>query len=211
LNLSFFDDLLFQLSEGLPGEDAHLEMSPLYRMKSSVGLEMNPDYKDSAVAVILYYEDDSVFGIITQRNEYNGQHSGQISFPGGKKELHDEDLKATALRESFEEIGVTTLEYMGELTPVYIPVSNFKMSPFLFFSSSKPETIPDPREVAEIIHFDIKQLLLDENVGLTEIKLPDGTLRNEIPCFVIENKVIWGATAIVLNELKVILKKISFE
>jgi 8-oxo-dGTP pyrophosphatase MutT (NUDIX family) len=211
LNNTFLKKLIYQVSHQLPGEDSHLEMSPLYRMKSSVALAINSNYKESAVAVILYLERDTIYGIVTQRNEYNGQHSGQISFPGGKKDENDLDLRATALRESFEEIGVNTayLEFVGELTPVYIPVSNFKMSPFLFYCQSRPQTSPDPREVAEIIHFEIQQLLNENNVGTTEIKLPDGTIRKEIPCFHLENKVIWGATAIVLNELKVILNNLK--
>ncbi len=211
--MSLIAKIKTQIEEALPGEDAHLEMSPLYRQKSSEALKNNPNYKESAVAVILFEAaagSGEYYCILTQRSTYTGKHSGQMSFPGGKPESNDASLLATALRETFEEIGIESilLEHIGNLTPVYIPVSNFKMNPFIFYCSEIPKFQLDPREVDAVINFKLTDLANDFTKSETEITLPDGTIRSNIPCFVLNEKIVWGATALVLNELKQILTAI---
>jgi len=100
---NFLENLVDVLKKGIPGEDAHLKMSPLNRGKSSQAILGNTTYKESAVAVILYPKEQSIECILTQRQEYKGKHSGQISFPGGKKEAVDIHIEYTARRETFEE------------------------------------------------------------------------------------------------------------
>jgi 8-oxo-dGTP pyrophosphatase MutT (NUDIX family) len=120
-----------QLLEDLPGEHSHQKMSPLNRPLTSDALKNTSNYRESAVAIVLFESNNQIECILTQRPEYDGSHSGQVSFPGGKKEDTDEHLEATARRECKEEIGVElSLEnYLGELSPVYIPVSRFLVLP----------------------------------------------------------------------------------
>jgi 8-oxo-dGTP pyrophosphatase MutT (NUDIX family) len=145
---------------------------------------------------------------LIQRPSYDGSHSGQVSFPGGKRELSDENLAFTAIRECWEEVGIRLSEnhLIGKLTSVYIPVSNFHVEPFLFYYSEKPDFKADEREVESIFTITMNELLDDSNLDQMEVKISTNLTMKNIPCFNIANKQIWGATALILNELKMILK-----
>ena len=145
-----------------------------------------------------------------KRSEYKGVHSGQICFPGGAKEPKDKSSKHTAIRETFEEIGlVFEPEYIiGSLSPLYIPVSNFKVQPYVAHFDSKPKYVIDPMEVDNILEVDHKDILNDDNEEVRTIKHSQG-FELETPCFVFDQKVVWGASAMILAELKVILKTIN--
>ncbi|MBI1836067.1 MAG: CoA pyrophosphatase [Flavobacteriia bacterium] len=203
----FFQKLIHAFENQLPGESVHQEMAPSNRPLSSWGIANNTDYKESAVSVIIYPNQSTLKTIVIQRPEYEGNHSGQISFPGGKKEKNDPNLEHTARRECFEEIGIPINkgQLLGELTKVYIPVSNFIVYPYVFYVTEIPNLIRDLREVAEIVHFDLKELSKPENIDMMEIQFQNGKTKKNIPCFTIANKKIWGATALILNELKHLL------
>lgn len=208
MSIELFHELNIKFKSELPGEKAHQEMAPIDRPISSFALKNASNIKESAVAIIIYPDNHQFHSILIQRPIYEGTHSGQIAFPGGKKEENDLHLEHTARRESFEEIGLpeNASMFIKELTKVYIPVSNFVVYPFVFYIDSKPELIADTREVADIIHFPLEQLLDDENKSTLEINFSNGALKKEVPCFTIQNKKVWGATALILNELKWILK-----
>jgi len=193
---------------GLPGESAHQKLAPINRPISSLALKENTNYKESAVAVILHLINEKPHIILTERQVYKGAHSGQISFPGGKKENDDSNLKNTAIRETSEEIGILLHEnhFITQLTQVYIPVSNFLIEPYLFILNNEISDFNlNEREVANLIHFPIEKLL-DESIKSTmEIKLPNGLIQKNIPCFQYNKKNIWGATALILNELREII------
>lgn len=202
--------LLDRITKGLlnlPGEAAHGEAMPLNRPYTSTALRESMDYRESAVSVILYKENDSLKCILIQRPEYDGTHSNQIAFPGGKRDPEDINLTHTAIRECYEEISVLLHldNLIGKLTPVFIPVSSFLVQPFVFFVDGRPDTIPEEREVAEIIHFDLAQLLKADVMKLQDMKFKDGLIRKNIPYYSIENKVVWGATAMMLAEIRAIL------
>ena len=192
----------------LPGEAAHFEMYPK-RGISSEELKDAVDYKKSAVLALMY-EDAGTKMILTQRHEYKGKHSGQISFPGGKMEDEDESIMQTALRETQEEIGVhpKDIEILGSLTDVYIPVSRFLVHPFIGYHKTVPKLKREEKEVKEIFSFDIEDLLLEDTLQKRDIKAADGLTLKNVPCFILENKIVWGATALMLNEIKVLLKRI---
>ena len=116
----------------LPGEESHLEMIP-FRKPSSSYKSNYSTAKESAVMCLIFEKNNELFGLLMERTEDGGKHSGQVSFPGGKKELTDDNLLDTALRETYEEIGIQyqTVTVLGELTRVYIPVSNFLVQPFI--------------------------------------------------------------------------------
>lgn len=202
------DILKPELFLNLPGEDAHLELSPMGRKKSSEALMEASDYRESSVALhILDLHDPKI--LLTQRASYQGTHGGQISFPGGKMEQEDPNPSYTARRESFEETGLPLnrgLE-LGQLTQVYIPVSRFLVKPFVYLHPEMDwQWKKDPREVQEIFFLPFEELLNDSLRRSTDIEVSQGlTLRN-IPCFTYQERIIWGATAIVLNEFKQLLR-----
>ena len=145
-----------------------------------------------------------------KRPEYKGVHSGQICFPGGAQEPQDQSSKYTAIREMHEEIGVRLDigQVIGELSPLYIPVSNFVVRPYLAYLDSKPSYTLDPLEVDNIIEVDLDGIMDDNNEGVRTIKHSQG-FELETPCFVFNKKVVWGASAMILAELKEIIKKIN--
>ncbi|WP_107037984.1 NUDIX hydrolase [Brumimicrobium mesophilum] len=198
------EDIRKYLTYRLPGEDAHIPMSPMGRGRSSEALSRSINHRESAVALIIYEYQNELKCILTERSPYRGMHSGEICFPGGKMEESDEDLKQTAMRESVEEIGLKYegFELLGKLTPVFIPVSNFSIQPFVFYYTQAPVFVPNIREVAEIFTFPIQQLFEKDIIKKTRIKLSGNRVLDDTPYFDINNKVVWGATALILHEFK---------
>jgi 8-oxo-dGTP pyrophosphatase MutT (NUDIX family) len=145
-----------------------------------------------------------------QRPEYDGTHSGQVSFPGGKVEEFDEDRIATALREAREEVRIIPEEVtiLGQLSELYIPPSNFLVFPIVGYSNKRPDFIPDEREVVDIIELPLAEILKPENIGTTSI-VANKIFRFDSPTFVFNERIVWGATAMMLAELKVLLEEIS--
>ena len=160
--------------------------------------------------MILFCEDDAgkTFIPLTERMTYNGVHSGQVSLPGGKFEHGDADLASTALRECYEEIGVTEIDILGKLTPLFIPVSNFLVHPYIGVSKIKnPLMKNQEREVKTILRVNIHDLLNDNIIKQGSINV--GEMKIKTPWFEVENLKVWGATAMILSELKEVMKTIS--
>jgi 8-oxo-dGTP pyrophosphatase MutT (NUDIX family) len=207
-NSAIYEKIKRELSD-LPGERAHMEMSPL-RGRSSEELKKAQSFKVSAVLALIYQQDGQLFSLLTERQTYKGKHSGQMSFPGGKMEDFDKNPGETALRETQEEVGIAPhkIELLGQLTDVYIPVSQFLVHPFLGYTATRPITKKEEREVQSIIHFPLEELLDNNNRIETRIKMDNGMILKDVPAFQIQNKIVWGATALMLNELKEILNRI---
>ena len=206
---SFLDTFNLILNSGLPGELAHKEVLPINRKYTSEALKFSNSFRQSAVGILLYPKDSSIHSILIQRPEYDGNHSNQLAFPGGKMDPDDPDLIHTARRECFEEVALPfgTGKLIGELTQVYIPVSNFLVQPYLFFMEELPPLTPDQREVKSIISFDIFKLTKDEILKSTDIHISKGLIRKNVPYYDINGHIVWGATAMMLSELKVLLKQ----
>lgn len=198
------DDIRKHLTYRLPGEDAHIPMSPNGRGRSSEAIKQAVNYRESAVALIIYEKNNELKGVLTERSPYRGMHSGEVCLPGGKMEDFDENLQQTAIREAVEEIGLKYegFQLLGELTPVFIPISNFSIQPFVFHYTEPPVFIPNIREVAEIFSFPIRQLFEKNTIKKTRIELAGNRVLDDIPYFDINNKVVWGATALILHEFK---------
>jgi len=135
------------------------------------------------------------------------RHQGQIAFPGGQQDQSDRDLAQTALREAHEEIGIPpeAVRLLGALTPLYIPVSNFHVFPFLGITNLKPEFIPQVSEVSGILEISLQQLLDPSLQTKTTIRYRPGLHIDDVPCFRFGEKVIWGATAMITSELNELL------
>ena len=137
-----------------------------------------------------------------KRASYNGTHSSQISFPGGKKDSDDLNLEATALRETEEEVGIDrmAIEILRPLTKTYIPPSNFWVSPFLGFIKTTP-IFKTNEEVDFLIEVPLSDLLDKRSLSLEN--LSTSYMKNiDVPCFKLNNYVVWGATAMILSEIK---------
>jgi 8-oxo-dGTP pyrophosphatase MutT (NUDIX family) len=199
--------------QSLPGEDAHEAMAPGGRMRSSEALQNAQVVKESGVSIHVFEKNKEARILLTQRTNYKGTHGGQVAFPGGKLEELDKSIEDCARRESWEETGIPKEagETLGQLTEIYIPVSQFRVRPFVIFHDEfNFELVPEQREVAEIFSIPFRFLLDENSVEKVNIPLsPQFTLK-DVPCFKYEDKIIWGATAIILNEFKVMLKNLEF-
>lgn len=206
---NFLGQLKEQLLE-LPGEEAQYQMAPLSRKKISDFSDRIHSARKSAVLIILYPSNDSINTILIQRPNYEGVHSGQIAFPGGKYEESDIELSNTALREANEEIGidVSNIQLLGRLTDLYISPSNFIVSPFIGFTSELNDLIPNNYEVSKIIHTDLFNLNKEYIKGIKSIEHSNG-YKIKTPYYEIEGFTVWGATAMMISELNAIVKRIT--
>ncbi|PTM04887.1 MAG: coenzyme A pyrophosphatase, partial [Bacteroidetes bacterium] len=164
--------------------------------------------KKAAVLVLIENNNNQPQVVLILRTTYKGTHSGQVSFPGGKREKEDVDFLDTALRESEEEIGISRndLQVLGALSPIYIPPSNFLVYPFVAISHKVLDKVPEEKEVAGIYTLALDQLFASDTLRETEISSGSG-IKVKVPAFHISDLKIWGATAMMLCELKYILKK----
>jgi 8-oxo-dGTP pyrophosphatase MutT (NUDIX family) len=156
--------------------------------------------------MILLYEDEGVVKFpLIKRHEYTGAHGGQVSLPGGKAETGEDAIQA-ALRECEEEIGVPahTIDVLGTLSDFLVIPSNYIVTPVVASIATRPLFKPDAYEVARILEARLTEIS-DENAMKQKEILVAGKYRMTAPHFEIENEVVWGATAMMLNEFRVIL------
>jgi 8-oxo-dGTP pyrophosphatase MutT (NUDIX family) len=194
----------------LPATQAHLKMVPLDRIQSISNLNIegkNP--KSAAVMMLFYPKNGRTHLVLIVRNSYEGVHSAQIAFPGGKYEVEDITFEKTALRETYEEIGIhpDSMEIIRPFTHLYIQPSNFLVYPFLGICKNEIIFIPDTSEVADIIELPLSVFLAEDVV--VSVMISTSYANNiMVPAFKIEDHIIWGATAMMLSELKEVLKKV---
>lgn len=202
------------LQNNLPGQAAQLIMAPSTRPNIDLDAINAKAYKPSAVMILFCQDADGKWFLpLTQRFSYNGAHSGQISLPGGKFDKVDLSLEQTAIRECFEEIGVKNdVEVLGKLTSLHIPVSGFMVEPYVgIYTKKQPEFKLQEREVKTIIKLKMLDLHNNSIVQRGNIDLSDNDrgFKIEAPYFLIEEQYkIWGATAMILSELKTVTKSI---
>jgi len=208
----FVENVRRELNNELPGEEAQLLMSPLNRATQKQALKLIPNPTPSAILILLYPLNNIPHTILMVRNSYNGHHSGQVSFPGGKVEASDQNLSQTALREFEEEMGVNTekVEIIGELSSLIIPPSGFKVSPFIGVARSSIYPKPDKIEVAETIESSIKYLFDAGNKSVQIVHSSAANTKLKAPAYLINGNVIWGATAMILSELESLCKRFNF-
>lgn len=165
--------------------------------------------KEAAVNILLYKkEDEWHLPLMVRSKNERDRHSGQISLPGGKRESYDPDFAHTALRETHEELGIDTkrIELLRELSPVYIPPSNFFVYAFVSVTHSDPLFKLQQGEAEELIEMPL-QLLLDLPEPPQTLELPQ-TQGVAVPVIPFGDYIVWGATAMVLSEFSYLLKKV---
>jgi 8-oxo-dGTP pyrophosphatase MutT (NUDIX family) len=201
----FADLLKTEIQKGLPGTEVQWQMASSDRMVRDFPRIPGKDARVAAVLILLYPYNGSVYTIFMQRPDYNGVHSGQISFPGGKKEPSDDDVIQTAIREANEETGVNPekISIVGTLTPLFIPVSNTIVTPVVAWIKDKPVFSYQVDEVVFLFDADIKRFFDPSIIKIKPFKIGKETI--DIKYFEYEGHMIWGATAMILHELLIIL------
>lgn len=209
-----FDDFLKYVpkieKETLLAAKAHQKMAPLERISFLKEVQFYDIQPRKAAVLMLFYPKNGVTHLaLIVRNSYPGVHSSQIGFPGGKVELSDIDLQETALRETHEEIGIPAhkVTIIKPFSEIYIPPSNFMVSPFMGIASEELIFTPDPREVKRVLEFPLAEFL-DENT-ITNTKMTTSYATDiEVPAFKVDKFIVWGATAMMMSELKETLKNV---
>jgi 8-oxo-dGTP pyrophosphatase MutT (NUDIX family) len=200
------DQLRVRLQQPLPGAIAHQAMRavPVGNVLPNFTHKVPP--RPGSVLILLYPDQDKIVFPLIQRPEYVGAHSGQVSLPGGKAEA-GEDIITTALREGEEEIGINRndVEILGCLSEFFVIPSNFLVTPVIGFVHSAPALTPDAVEVERILLADVNELVAPNAIETKEI-LAAGKFTMRAPHFLVDGRVVWGATAMMLNEFREVLK-----
>ena len=200
--------LIEAFKKPLPGIEVQYKMAPYSRITRKQAHELDKNPKLSATLALLFEKDNTPHILLMLRNSYNGVHSSQVSFPGGRVEEYDRNFQETALREFSEETGMPSsdVQIIGKLTDVYIPPSRFLVYPFVGFSRKPTNFFPDSEEVAELIEMPLQVLLDDATIEEKEIHIQSIDKKLNTPAFIYNDYVIWGATAMMLSELKEMIK-----
>jgi 8-oxo-dGTP pyrophosphatase MutT (NUDIX family) len=210
MTYSYFQNFRAKIVKNeLPGREAQLLMTPESRQQELMNLDVDSLSPKLASVLCLLYpnEKNELYFPLILRNKYPGVHSNQVGFPGGGFGKKDKDFLACALRETEEEIGVNANNVLSlrQLSDVYIPPSNFLVKAFVGMLEHTPAFKADPNEVQQIIHVPLKDLLNDAK--LTQKRLSTSYASSiEVQAFEFEGFIVWGATAMILSELKVLLK-----
>jgi 8-oxo-dGTP pyrophosphatase MutT (NUDIX family) len=205
---SIRDRLFSRLRQPLPGLEAQLRLAHPDRIRNVRERKIPDDARISSVLVLLYPTDTDVHFPLIVRPDYPGVHSGQVGLPGGKQEPEDSSLSVTALRETQEEVGIhpSSIELLGPLTPLYIPPSGFLVHPFVGWLGRSPEFTTDPTEVASLFEVPVSRLIDPNAVSEERIRLQNG-LQLTTPAFRFNDRIVWGATAMILSEFGEVWKQ----
>ncbi len=190
------------LARPLPGLEAQLRMAPKPRTGWDP-LKFPEDARDAAAMLLLYPHNEVVNIALTVRGSELRNHTGQVSFPGGRVD-DGEGIEEAALREAHEEVGVDprSLEILGRLTPLHIPVSRYILHPVVAVTPARPAFQRAEWEVARIIEAPI-DLLQDPETVKREVRtrvVNGQEIDVDVPFYDVDGERVWGATAMVLAE-----------
>jgi 8-oxo-dGTP pyrophosphatase MutT (NUDIX family) len=205
---TFIEKLSIRLQKSLPGQDAHDKMASESRLKLKMP-SPNERTRESAVLILFYPSKNKIFVPLILRPQYDGVHGGQMAFPGGRAEKEDENLIRTAMREAQEEIGVrlTDIKVIGQLTKLFIPPSNFFVQPIIGFMNHKPDFYPDAHEVDKVIEVALEEIINPEIIGRKMLNFRG--LDINAPFYQIQDHTVWGATAMMISELLIVIQEIE--
>tara|TARA_B100001250_G_C19770622_1_gene777003 strand:+ start:326 stop:949 length:624 start_codon:yes stop_codon:yes gene_type:complete len=206
MNKQFINQLKERLKKPLPGKKAQSIMMVKSKTPFQVTNELNT-IKHSSVLILLFFKDNCWNFFLTKRTQHVNHHKGQISLPGGVHE-GNESLQETAFRETEEEIGIPSkdINLIGELTPFYVPISNFKIFPFIGWLKIKPEIKIEIKEVEKIFSISLDEFILESTQKSKKDILHNNVVT--IPYYNINNEIVWGATSVILSEFKQLILEI---
>jgi len=195
------------LREPLPGYEVQKRMEPSVRADFLGNTTPNLATRKSAVMILLYPSDQGLKFVLIKRQTYDGPHSGQVSLPGGKFDESDVSIEETALRETYEEVGVepNVITILGKLTELFIPISNLLVQPFVGFIAQKPQFTPNLQEVEYIVEVDVAHLLEDSRKSVKVINSHGRPIT--APFYIFQNEMVWGATAMILSEFEEVVRR----
>lgn len=212
MNFSDFSSQVAKIKNlPLPGSSSHYKMAPESRINQLKSLELASANAKRAAVVALFYPDGLMQTnlLLILRHTYSGVHSNQVGLPGGKVEKTDIDLKYTALRETEEEVGVTPdrIDIIKPLTKLYIPPSNFEVQPYVGLSRQRERFVKQQSEVKELIEVPLKDFMDDKSLT-KEVLQTSYAKKMEVPAFKLRGYTVWGATAMMLSEIKDLFKQV---
>ncbi|MGD1841633.1 MAG: NUDIX hydrolase [Thermonemataceae bacterium] len=205
------EKLTHRLQQPLPGKAAQKKMAASSRQYDFSKYQPNRRTREGGVLLLLYpQQEEWYFPLIVRPTTEKGVHSGQIAFPGGKREPVDESIVTTALREGYEEVGIdrSSVQVLGQLSPLFVFASNFMVNPTIAYTPEKPVLTISDLEVAELLEVPLKQIESQLTPKETLIKTKQG-LEIQAPYLDFEGKVIWGATAMMLNEFLTVWREVK--
>ncbi|MGO2103017.1 MAG: NUDIX hydrolase [Psychroflexus halocasei] len=213
MHISSFINLVPKLQKiELPGIEAQYKLAPFHRKEDLQKIDFSKlKAKKSAVLALFFPdENENMQLVFILRKSYKGVHSNQIGFPGGRYEEEDINFEFTAKRETEEEIGIdkNDIQVVRELTKMYIPPSNFIVHPFIGFIDYTPKFTKQETEVEDIFSACLEDCLNDKNIIKTTISA-SYSKDTEVNAFELNKQIVWGATAMMLSEIRDILKNIS--
>ena len=181
--------------------DAQMQMAPVGRAR----MQPNPDKppRQSAVLLLIYPKlGERLHLILTKRTSHLRGHSGQVSFPGGRRDPEDPTYEATALRETCEELGICGehIEIIGRLNKLWIPPSNFDVYPVVGLMQREPQITPSPDEVEKVLHMPLPALIDDMTKQVTQMNFRGQAI--DVPYYDVQGHIVWGATCMMLSEFE---------
>lgn len=210
MQFSYFNQICSKIKKNaLPGLKAQILLAPYFR-RETLKVTYDIDKLRRAGVLVLFFPDvqGETYFVLILRKTYKGVHSGQVALPGGKIEAQDKDLIETALRETEEEIGVKSqdIEVLRPMTELYIPPSNFLVKPTLAKIDYTPTFIKQASEVEKIIPVKLEDFMnRPTQKGLISTSYAG---EKEVMCYRINEHIVWGATAMMLSEMQVLLKEV---
>ena len=213
MTFSTFNEQIVKITKlDLPGEASHHKMAPIERLEELTKQSLKKNKAKRAAVMALFYpnRDGETHLALILRKTYKGVHSAQVGFPGGKQEPSDISAEHTALRETQEEIGVLQqdITVLKKLTQIYIPPSNFFVSPFIGVCETTPQFILQESEVEALIEVKISDFL-DDSIYCTRRLSTSYATDIEVPAYILNTHVVWGATAMMLSEVRELLKQLN--
>ena len=203
-------DLISKIKNAeLTGEISHGLFSPSYRPIYTQDDIQSKNPRLAAVNILLYLKNNEWhFPLMVRSVNEHDRHSGQISLPGGSKDEEDRDFRETAIRETHEEMGIDKnyVRIIREISPIYIPPSNFYVHTFVSFTKKNPVFKLQESEAVELIEFPVSSLLtLTETPEMMVLEAARGM---EVPVINFNNYIVWGATSMILSEFSNLLKNL---
>ena len=204
-----YKNRLIEVLKGeMPGEGAQLLMAPTFRKEELLRRDFSMEVKKSAVLLLFNPFAEELSVILTKRSSRLKVHRGQVSLPGGRVDAEDIDCKATALRETWEEIGISSnqIEVIGQLSNLYIPPTNFDVAVVVGFLKKEPVFQISLDEVEEVVEVPLSQLMNPSNIKSKVFYKSTSGQDRYAPYYDVMGLEIWGATAMIISELLVIIK-----